>query len=331
MTDPSRTPATSRPSQGSPFHPGELAVQDRVGFREKIDRYGRTAIRTYMPEQHRVFFGQLPFFVVGTAEISGQVWASMLAGEPGFIQSPNHKLLTIAAMPGFGDPGGAGLYTGASVGGLGIELHTRRRNRVNGRVSLDPGGTGFSLSVDQSFGNCTKYITPRRPTFVRQSSPPTDACFHHFTTFDALTEHIIDQADTFFIASRRIDGHAGRSQDADVSHRGGPAGFLHRQNDRTLIWPEYRGNFFFNTVGNLVLNPRCGILVVDFARGDSVQMTGQAEVVWEWNEADPALRGAQRLVKFELERGVRIDGGYPFSWDAQPAVGTGAPTLDTIS
>lgn len=309
-----------RQAAASPFHDGELAVQERIGIRDKIEPYGRAGIRSFMPEQHREFFEQLPFFLMGVADPSGAVWASMLVGTPGFVRAPDPKRLEIAALPGFGDPAAAGLRDGAAVGGLGIELHTRRRNRVNGRAAMHADGRGFSVLVDQSFGNCAQYIQARRPSFVRapgdQAKP---RLAHRLDALDAAALRILAEADTFFVATRSAETADDPRHGLDISHRGGRTGFLTPIDERTLVWPDYRGNFFFNTLGNLAVDPRCGILVIDFERGDTLQLTGRAEVVWDFDRAEPAWRGAQRLVRFRLETAVRIEGASPFAWWFQGA------------
>ncbi|MDJ0675066.1 MAG: hypothetical protein QNJ36_06765 [Calothrix sp. MO_167.B42] len=55
----------------SPFHVGELAIQARLGAQERIDKQGMRVIREYLPEQHRQFFAQLPYVIVGTVDVSG--------------------------------------------------------------------------------------------------------------------------------------------------------------------------------------------------------------------------------------------------------------------
>src|SRR5438067_1365118 len=119
----------------SPWHEGERAMQARAGTAERMAHVGGRAIRSFMPDQHRRFFAQLPFLVVGSVDAEGFPWASLLAGAPGFASSPDPHTLVIAARPLPGDPLAGALALGARLGILGIELPTRRRNRMNGRVS----------------------------------------------------------------------------------------------------------------------------------------------------------------------------------------------------
>jgi hypothetical protein len=298
----------------SGFHAGELALQERAGVRAKLAAAGRKGIRPFMPDQHRQFFAELPFFFLGSIDPHGRLWASIVGGAPGFITAPNAKALHISARPLQGDPLAAALRDGAALGGLGIEFHTRRRNRVNGKATLDPDGGGFLLAVDQSFGNCAQYIQARATT-LSVLSPSDVAPPRHATAFDDAMRRILAGADTFFIASAHDGDPTDPRNGVDVSHRGGPPGFVDLLDDRTLQWPDYRGNFFFNTLGNVALDPRCGLLFVDFERGGTLQLTGRAEVLWEWDRSRPALRDAQRVIRFRLEEAVHIAYGLPFQWE----------------
>jgi len=153
----------------TPWHEGERAVQRRLGFAEHAEARG-VNIRDFMPEQHRAFFAQLPFAVLGALDPAGNPWVTVLTGEPGFLSSPNPKILHIGAYPQDIDPAASGILPGARIGLLGIELSTRLRNRMNGRV-IDIDVSGFTVMVEQSFGNCPQYIQRRdygrrrRPAF----------------------------------------------------------------------------------------------------------------------------------------------------------------------
>src|SRR3981081_1597825 len=184
----------------SPFHAGEQTIQSLAGVRDRIERKGRAVIRDYMPEQHRSFFAALPFMVVGLADQNGHPWATTLSGPPGFMKSANEKLLTIKAWLDPSDPLHSCIRDGVPVGGLGIELSTRRRNRINGRIENCVIGEGFSIRVQQSFGNCPKYIQTRNARSRLYSQPvPESRMASHLGDSEAA---FIAEADTFFIASR---------------------------------------------------------------------------------------------------------------------------------
>ncbi|WP_221469511.1 pyridoxamine 5'-phosphate oxidase family protein [Cohnella nanjingensis] len=67
---------------------------------------------------------------------------------------------------------------------------------------------------------------------------------------------------------------------ARYRHRGGSPGFVRGAGDRELVFPDYFGNSMFNTLGNLHVNPRSGLPFIDFEPGGTLQLTGEAEVLW---------------------------------------------------
>jgi len=316
---------------GSPYHAGEQALQVRAGARELAERMGRRVIRTFLPEQHRDFFAELPFVILGSLDAAGRPWASVVCGEPGFVRSPDPRSLRIGGRPLPGDPLRANLRKGAAVGLLGIQPETRRRNRANGRVSA-VGDEGFTLAVDQSFGNCPQYIQARspRPAIGIAGEPPRRTPSPERSILSAEAAELVRGADTFFIASAS-PGAGGRNpvEGADVSHRGGRPGFVDLRQEEAatlLVVPDFAGNSAFATFGNLLLDPRAGLLFVNFATGDLLMLTGEAEVVWDGPEVR-AFPGAERLLFFRVSEGLFMPQALPLRWsEPQPApqiAGTG--------
>jgi uncharacterized protein len=306
--------ATAR--HDNPFHAGEQAVHDRLGIRDRMVDVGQRVIRTAMPEQHQRFFEQLPFMLVGSVDAAGRPWASTLVGRPGFMQAPNGKRLDFHVRPIPGDPLAEGLAAGAQLGFLGIELHTRRRNRVNGHVVASD-AQGFSVEVDQSVGNCPQYIQGREFQWARGAADLQPRRIEPLNALDADARAFIERSDTLFVATQapaaagEADVTTGRG--ADVSHRGGRPGFVKIEDERTFVVPDFTGNFFFMTLGNLQLNPRAGVLFIDFDSGDLLTLTGSAEVVWGGDELK-AFDGAERAWRFRIEAGWRLREALPLRW-----------------
>jgi predicted pyridoxine 5'-phosphate oxidase superfamily flavin-nucleotide-binding protein len=315
---------TDEPTRPSPFHAGEKAVQERCGVREQIERVGAVVIRDAMPLQHRQFFSRLMLIFAGHADAAGRPWASVLAGDVGFVHAIDARALRIDARPAPGDPLSDALADGLPVGLLGIDLSTRRRNRMNGVVSVSD-ASGFTVSVEQSFGNCPQYIQARAGEWTAAApglAPHATERLGARLEGEALA--IVRRADTLFLASSSGPKHddvgpAPRSAGADVSHRGGKPGFVRVRRGATggnasvLVLPDFTGNFLFNTLGNLALHPRAGLLFVDFASGDLVQITGRAEVVWDGEEL-AGFEGAQRLVRITVDEGRRHVAALPLAW-----------------
>jgi len=282
-----------------PFHPGELEAQVRAGGGSSGG-----GIVDFVTDQHRAFFAALPFVVVGSVD-SGWPVATILAGEPGFVAAPDPWTLRIAAALDASDPADRALVSGAPIGILGIDLANRRRNRANGVLRAADAGE-LLVDVRQSFGNCPKYIQPREIRSVPTRPRPIES----LPRLDAEAVGAICSADTFFIASAaRVNEAAGG---VDVSHRGGPPGFVQVDGDMLTV-PDFKGNRYFNTLGNLVADPRAALLFVDFEQSDLLHLRGTTGIVWD----GPQVRrfaGAERIWRFRVERGWRKRGTLPLRW-----------------
>lgn len=292
----------------SPWHAGERRLQEKVGVAERMEVLGQKVIRDYMPDQHREFYHQLPFMVAGAVDGAGQPWATLIEGEEGFVSSPDPRRLSfdLAAMALDPlDPATSGLVGGEAIGLLGIELHTRRRNRINGHIR-HASAQRLEIAVEHSFGNCPQYIQLRRYRRVSERGVErVDAA-----ELDARSAEMIRSADTFFVASY-VEHDDGR-RSVDVSHRGGRAGFVRVEGNRLTI-PDYAGNLHFNTLGNLSINPRAGLLFVDFTTGDVLQLAGRAEIILD-SPLIKAFEGAERLWTFDVEQAVLRPAAASLRW-----------------
>ena len=262
-------------------------------LRARAEQLGRRVIRDHLPVQHQTFYRGLSYLFVGSVAADGQPVASMLTGAPGFVAAGDDELC-IAATPRASDPLADNLEVGSALGILGMDMSNRRRNRINGRVSRVT-SEGISVAVDQAFGNCPRYIHTRTVSAFRRSQ---DRALRSGTQLDGPLKELVGAADTFFIAT--ANPAKGPTGGADVSHRGGRSGFVHVDDaGAVLTFPDFAGNGHFNTLGNLAIADKSGLLFVDFVGGDVLQLMGRADVLWEGAALD-AFDGAQRLVRFEV-------------------------------
>jgi len=302
---------------GSPFSADELAAQALAGGGPRGH-----GIQDFMSEQSRHFFGQLPYLFVAAIDAGGWPLATLLSGRPGFLRAPDPTILRIDAVPDAADPAAISLVPDRLIGVLGIDLSTRRRNRVNGRI-VDRDAVGITVAVSQSFGNCPQYIQRRAldGSEIGRSSAAIPA--ESFGHLDEAAQSAILAADTFFVASRsRSADDADQSAahgashsaglGADISHRGGRPGFVRIDGD-VLTIPDFRGNRYFNTLGNLIGEPRASLLFVDFQTGDLLQLQGHAEIEWNAAAAEQ-ITGAERLWRFHVTRGWRRKAASPLRW-----------------
>ena len=117
-------------------------------------------------------------------------------------------------------------------------------------------------------------------------------------------QRLIARADTFFIATDHPESGA------DISHRGGNPGFVRIVDSRRLAIPDYSGNNMFNTLGNIVANPRVGLLFIGFESGRTLQLTGRATIDWDSARAS-TLAGAARIRRLRTRRDGRQSARIP--------------------
>ncbi|HVR53065.1 MAG TPA: FAD-binding oxidoreductase, partial [Pseudorhodoferax sp.] len=79
----------------SPWHAGELAIQQSIGVVQHMDRPGRMFVRDFLLDQHREFYPLLHFVALGSVDAQGDAWATLRAGQPGFAHAPDPQTLRI--------------------------------------------------------------------------------------------------------------------------------------------------------------------------------------------------------------------------------------------
>lgn len=305
------------------FHVGEIAVQTRVGVREEAEQL-RGMINPSIKPAAQMLLKTQQLAIASTVDASGNVWASLLTGRPNFIRILDPQTIEIEPSP----VPDALLYRhlehNSELGLLVIDLTTRKRLRLNGLAEVREAGQ-ILLQTREVFFNCPKYIQTRHLETDTVKSLGI-AQTQSFKALIAVQQDWIARSDTFFIAS--FNPETG----ADVSHRGGYPGFIRVLNDRTLLFPDYAGNNMFQTLGNLIVNPRSGLLFIDFEQGNTLQLTGTAEVIWDESRLVD-FAGGQRLVEFHLDQVLETTNATPRRWrfgdysPANPAFGREALTV----
>jgi len=318
-------------TQASPFHSGEHQLQEKFGVRKTMEQFGRRVIRDRLPEQHRDFYSQLPFLVLGFSDDEGWPWASIVAGEPGFIESPDDQTLQLSTELIPGDPLADHAQSGIPIGGLGIELHSRRRNRFSSTFIGEKEGH-LQLEMKQTFGNCPQYIQAHQLSY---SSIPADEVGQqeNIKELNEADIELIENADMFFVASQTL-GESGAAAGADVSHRGGRPGFVKvervpssrskrfKHAQWRLTVPDYPGNNHFNTLGNFLLNPRAGLVFWDLKSRNLLMLTGEVEIIEDHPDIE-FFQGAVRFWTFTIDSGIRLIHRLPLMGS------NGAPSVNT--
>lgn len=284
-------------------HDGEQAVQRRAG--EGHEGWGSPMFTAEIPIGFRGFLQAQRMLVVGAADDTGALWATVLSGPRGFVKPTGDRTIEIDALPAHGDPLRDVFATERVLGMLAIEPETQRRIRVNGRAVRRDGG--LHVVTDQVLGNCPKYLQVREVVAVEPRPTEAEAKVRHGDELSEDQQRLIRAADTFFISSQ-APGHGG-----DASHRGGLPGFVRVLGPRRIAWPDYFGNSFYMTLGNMALDDRCGLLFLDWETGDTLHLTGRGAIDWDPEHA-AAVPGALRMVEVEIDRVVQVERANPLRW-----------------
>ncbi|KAJ7282591.1 hypothetical protein C8J57DRAFT_1055415 [Mycena rebaudengoi] len=286
---------------------------------QKLNTFGDFAVSTLwmsisgdLPGEHAQFHSKcLPFVPVTTLDDTGRPWGSILAaadGKPGFIQSPRYSTLTVDTKLWVGDPmvESSKLFVPGEpmlVAGIGIEFPTRRRNKFAGsitRIEQANNRTKFEFWVNQALGNCPKYINVRDLIPHPKTAPEIIQQKLKLTPDERLPDAAIAfilASDTVFIGTtykaeakdaQRFPSHLGMNQ------RGGRPGFIRvvPSDGRTVVLPDFSGNRFMTSLGNIEATPLASLTFVDFVSGDILYLTGDAE-----NLVGPAAHDIMPLQK----------------------------------
>ncbi|MBK3576500.1 pyridoxamine 5'-phosphate oxidase family protein [Streptomyces sp. MBT65] len=281
------------------YHAGSRAVQDRAGVRHIADHVGQIIGQGIKPVA-AAFLELQPLLVLGAADpTTGKVWASPLTGPPGFVRATGPHQISVTGAPRPADPLTPALTDARDlpVGTIALDPRTRRRMRVDGQLRTT--ARGFAIEAERVFSNCPKYIQ-RRQSYETVAGREPEAARHGAELTPAQAEFIA-AADTFFLATVHEHG-------ADASHRGGNPGFVQAISPHELTWPDYAGNAMFLSLGNLLADPRAGLLFLDWTTGTALQLTGEARTEFG---AD-----GERGVRFTLTEVVETPAALPLRWSA---------------
>jgi ferredoxin len=283
-------------------HPGELSVQHRAGVEGVA--HGSATVAGTIPQVAKEFLLEQRMIII-SAEHQGQVWTTALVGEPGFIETLEEMTLHIHADLPAEDPLFSAFDGTHEIGMVAVEPETRRRIRINGQAHMND--HGLLVRTDQVLANCPKYIQTRRGAALVDLPPVATR-----TAGSRLTQEQvawIRAADTFFV------GTTAPGLGADASHRGGNPGFIDVAGAR-LSWPDYIGNSMYLTFGNLELDPRVGLLFIDFEHGHTLHISSTAKV--DWDKARAAeWPGAQRVVDVAIDHVVELGHRVALRWELE--------------
>lgn len=111
----------------------------------------------------------------------------------------------------------------------------------------------------------------------------------------------LSEVDSICLATASKDGRP------YIQHRGGPKGFLHVLDDRTLAFADFMGNRQYISLGNLAENTQAFLFLMDYATQTRIKMWGTAEVIEDDHGLLTQLTDSQykgkpeRVIRFHME------------------------------
>ena len=255
------------------YHAGQLEVQTEANSRPAADMLSeRTSGRS---ERVLRFYAEADLLVLATPDSTGQLRFSALSGDAPLLRPIDDATLLL-------HEGARGFLNGTQAGAIAIDLQERRRARANGTIRVE--ASQVFLRAAEELINCRKYIAP---------SVALEAGFHcgprsreRVAQDDAGLQAVLSRVETAFLASVAPDGRP------DVSHKGGPAGFLTLDPaSGSLSWTELIGNGMFKSAGNVRATGTVSVLALDLESGDGYELCGRGEYHTEMRYEEPRESG----------------------------------------
>nr|POE49122.1 hypothetical protein CFP56_32272 [Quercus suber] len=313
--------------QSIPWHSGEERMRETLHV--PVD--DNPTVPALSPQLSR-HLQIAPLIAVGTLDSQNKPWTTLWGGHKGLAQALGGNVLGIKSQVTsrydpvveelVGKEVGGGVQKehgqGRMVSGLTLDLNTRKRVKFYGRMvagALGPTKNGgdqedgaevqLVLKIEQSLGNCPKYLNSK----TLEPAISTPELLYSGPRLSQRGLDLVANADLFFISS------SNNNEDMDTNHRGGPAGFIRTVTDNpsgtVLYMPEYSGNRLYQTLGNLVVNPLAGLCIPDFVSGDVLYLSGSSEILIA-EAATEVLPRSNLVVKLTVTDSRYVASALPF-------------------
>lgn len=272
------------------YHGGQVEAQEEANTRPIAERLTR-----WMGPVAQ-FAAAADALLLAAQDGAGVMRFAALAGAPPLMEEIAEGTLLLSAAPAGWQPLEGGRLS-ALCGALAVNLGQRRRARLNGTLART--AEGWTLAATERFINCRKYIAPSLALAGSPRSGP--AARAPLAPDDPWLAAVLAGAETAFLASISPAGLP------DLSHRGGPAGFL-SWHEGVLTWPEYVGDGMFKSAGNVRATGAATLLAVDLASGDAAELWGRATYATVRREGAPREAGLlQDRDPFPVQGQMRLE------------------------
>ncbi|KAF2152950.1 oxidoreductase FAD/NAD(P)-binding protein [Myriangium duriaei CBS 260.36] len=320
--------------QANDFHEGEKMMHEKL----RVPERDNPTMPLLSPQAANMLI-RAPLLAVGTLDAEGRPWTTLWGGEKGFSRPLGNSIVgirtpvaatsdpVVEALVGHKADGEVVQETGKGrmVSGLSIDLETRKRVKLAGRMmagALDSnqepdtentaeapssrqGLLQLVLKIDESLGNCPKYLNKKEivpsltaPRLISDSVPLQDNAVH-----------LIQKSDLFFMSTKHSEF------EMDTNHRGGPPGFVRvipsDDGPTQFVYPEYSGNRLYQSLGNMLLDPEAGFCFPDFDTGDCLYVTGTTQILFGQDAANVMPR-SNLAVKVTITAARYVSAVLPF-------------------
>jgi uncharacterized protein len=251
------------------FHRGELTAQARAGQMTEAAHLG-PVVKPFLAEGGRALIVSARVAVATTIGADGAPELSLLASGASTFGTLGSSGLTIprsAVSPE--DHLFDNLGRDRRIGLVYLDPSTRRRFRVNGEV-VDYRCDPLEVSILEAFPNCKKYLVRQQLTTSAGIVRSVATWGPSVTRADAT---LLCQASLVFVGTANPQGQL------DAATRSGDPGFIREITSGTFEIPDFPGNAMYQTIGNLLLEPRASIGFI--AGEDFVVLTGLSTTHWE--------------------------------------------------
>ena len=171
----------------------------------------------------------------------------------------------------------------------------------------------LTLVTRENMGNCPKYITVRR--LVPAARHPKAEALGG--SLNAAARELLHRCSTVYLASCHTADEHEAERDMGLNHRGGPPGFIRCFEDGAgthLVLPDYSGNQFYQSIGNVQTEPLVGLSCIDFTTGDILYVTGRARNVFD-AEAEAIMPRATLVTVLTVDDAVLVRGALQLQMD----------------
>eukprot|EP01080_Neovahlkampfia_damariscottae_P008288 gene8288-112_t len=294
-------------------HEGELEVQKKRLVPDEVGEMVEEITSTEIPYYNTGFFQGLKYLPISTLDSEGFPCTTILSSPQISIKG---QYIHIKATFPPGDLFVSALEhdnnkdkKNSLFAALGIDFNNRRRNKLSGILEhyfIDKNTIELKLISNEYLGNCPKYITIRKlVSKTRQPQKPIET-----VKFDEYSLKMLNNTSTIFLSTRHFS-KIQQEIDMGLNHRGGSPGFVRYYEDKKnafLVIPDYSGNRFYQSLGNIESDKVAGIVIPNFVNGDILYCIGMAENLFN-QEAEDIMPTITLLTRIKLTKTVLIKQG----------------------